>query len=224
MFLFSQVMGFFGFIIFIKSIQSKEKSKVLLMQIISFLFYTIQYLLINAFSGMLVYLINVIRCLVFYLLEKKKRNTNIFCIIFLILTFFSSLLMFKNSYDVLPLLASANSVVFMWQNDTRIIRRGQIISCFLWIVYNYCVLAYVGILTEFVIIISCIFAILKYDYDIDIQEKVFIRYLKIKYNEKNINLSQKLPSKNKKILKLRIINIKKSITNNLKKLIICCII
>lgn len=165
MLLFSQVIGFFGFIVFIKSIQYKEKSKVLFMQIISFSFYTIQYLLINAFSGMLVHLINVIRCLVFYLLEKKKRNTNVFCIIFLMLTFFSSMLMFKNSYDLLPLLASVNSVVFMWQNDTRIIRRGQIFSCLLWIVYNNYVLAYVGILTEFIIIISCIIAILKYDYN-----------------------------------------------------------
>lgn len=210
MLLFSQVIGFFGFIVFIKSIQYKEKSKVLFMQIISFSFYTIQYLLINAFSGMLVHLINVIRCLVFYLLEKKKRNTNVFCIIFLMLTFFSSMLMFKNSYDLLPLLASVNSVVFMWQNDTRIIRRGQIFSCLLWIVYNNYVLAYVGILTEFIIIISCIIAILKYDYNIDIQEKVFIKYLKIKYNEKNINLSKNLPSKNKKILTIWIINLKKA--------------
>lgn len=210
MLLFSPVIGFFGFIVFIKSIQYKEKSKVLFMQIISFSFYTIQYLLINAFSGMLVHLINVIRCLVFYLLEKKKRNTNVFCIIFLMLTFFSSMLMFKNSYDLLPLLASVNSVVFMWQNDTRIIRRGQIFSCLLWIVYNNYVLAYVGILTEFIIIISCIIAILKYDYNIDIQEKVFIKYLKIKYNEKNINLSKNLPSKNKKILTIWIINLKKA--------------
>ena len=67
MFIFAQLMGMIGFILFTKSVRKREKEKILLFQVISFSFYTIQYFLIGAFSGTIVYLINVIRCLTFYL-------------------------------------------------------------------------------------------------------------------------------------------------------------
>ena len=193
MFIFSQVIGSIAFCLFIYSIQRKEKSEVLFFQIFSFLLYTIQYISANAIVGAIIYFINAIRSLLFYILERKSKNTNLYFILFLFVVILYSFMTYDNIYDIFPLIATINSVFFMWQKKIKIIRIGQIVSCIMWIVYNLFNHVYVGVITEALVIISCIRALFKYNLQFKkITIKLYIN-LFIRCDKSAINFSPALP-------------------------------
>lgn len=204
--LISQFVGFLAFGIFVFSMQQKDKTRILFVQIISFFLYALQYLLIKAYPGMIVFIINMIRSIVFFCTMKKKQPNKIIFIIFILLSILCGKLVYKDIYDILPICASLLSVVFTWQPKTKILRYGQIGICILWIIYDAFVMAYIGIVTESIIIISTIVALLNNDYNINIAEFGFKCYLKVRYNanEGEINLSPSLPH-----IKLRLLRFKK---------------
>ena len=74
--LISQIIGFCAFLIFIISIQQVNKKKILFLQIFSFGMYALEYLVINAYSGMIIFIINIIRSIVFYKIADKNSNIN----------------------------------------------------------------------------------------------------------------------------------------------------
>lgn len=203
--LISQIVGFCAFIIFVISMQQKNKITILFLQIISFFLYTVQYLLISAYSGMIVYIINMTRNIVFYYTIKKGNIGIIKLIIFILIYLICGIVTYKNIYDVLPMIASVLSVIFTWQPSTKILRSGQISICTLWIIYDVFVMAYIGILTESLIIISTIVSLLKNDYNTNIAEIIYIEYIKVRFKAKDedINLSYKLPLVKRWILKSR---------------------
>ena len=63
-YIISQILCVFGLILFVISMQKYTKKAILTWQTYSFSLYAIQYFLLGAYSGMLIYLINMIRSLV----------------------------------------------------------------------------------------------------------------------------------------------------------------
>lgn len=196
---FSQIVGFVAFVIYVISIQQKNKPKILLWQIGSFFLYSLQYLLIKAYSGMMMFSINMIRCIVFYICEKnsntKEQKNKIAFIIFIFISLLCGAITYNNIYDILPILASLSGVIFTWQPSTKILRYGQIETCVCWIIYDAFVMAYIGIITESAIIISTIFALLQHDYNFNLQKRILKIYLKLKFkaSEEDLNFSPELP-------------------------------
>ena len=70
----SQIIGFFAVVFFVFSINNKDKSRVLNLQAVANLLYTISYFLIGVFSAGLMNLVSMIRCLVFSEFSKNKQN------------------------------------------------------------------------------------------------------------------------------------------------------
>lgn len=196
---FSQIVGFIAFVIYVISIQQKSKPKILCWQIGSFFLYSLQYLLIEAYSGMMMFSINMIRCIVFYICEKnidkKQQKNKIVFIIFILISLLCGGITYNSIYDILPILASLSGVIFTWQPSTKILRYGQIETCVCWIIYDAFVMAYIGILTESVIIISTIYALLQHDYNFNVHKRILKIYLKLKFkaSEEVLNFSPELP-------------------------------
>lgn len=192
---FSQFIGFLAFIIFVISVQQKSKSKILFLQIVSFLFYALQYLLIQAYPGMIVFIINMIRSIAFYQSTKKQKTNKYLFFVFIFLSLICGIVTYEELFDILPIIAAVLSIIFTWQPSTKILRFGQIIICISWIIYDVFVLAYIGILTETIIIISTIIALLNLDYNLDLSKIIFKNYIKIKYraNDEIINFYPNLP-------------------------------
>ena len=72
--IFSQFICICGLAIFVVSMQQKSKEKVLVQQIVSFMMYATQYLILGAYAGMTVYLLNVFRNVIIYIFEKKGKD------------------------------------------------------------------------------------------------------------------------------------------------------
>jgi len=64
----------------------------------------------------------------------------------------------------------------MWQKRTRVIRFGNVIANILWIIFNISILAYFGVVTNVVVLVSTAIAIVRYD--------VFPKHIKFR-NRKN---------------------------------------
>ena len=201
-FFITQIIGGIGFIFFVFSLQQKKKNRILFLQIISFLFYSIQYYLLSAYSGMIFYIINMIRCIVFYYIGEKYRKLSISFAMTLVLI--GAIFTYKGAIDIFSIIACALGAIFTWQPDMKILRMGQIIVCLSWISYDIFVSAYVSILSEITIIIASILAILKVDYNLELSRPIFKIYLKIIYgiDDETINFSYNLPKKLKS-LKIR---------------------
>lgn len=200
----SQVIGFLAFMIFVISIQQKRKKQIIFWQIISFFLYALQYFIIKAYTGMIVFIINMLRSIVFSRDINNKRTNKILLIIFIALSIICGTLTYEKIYDVFPIMASLLSVIFTWQSSTKRLRYGQILICALWIIYDIFVLAYIGILTESLIIIATIVSIINIEYNINLY-KYFLKYyikLRFKANDEIINFSNNLPKI--KFLKMKI--------------------
>lgn len=200
----SQVVGLLAFLVFVISIQQKSKKQIIFWQIISFFLYALQYLIIKAYPGMIVFTINMLRSIIFSRDFKRKRTNNFFLFFFIVLSILCGVLTYEKIYDILPIMASLLSVIFTWQPSTKILRIGQIFICLLWIIYDIFVLAYIGIFTESCIIASTIVAIINIDYEIDLFKYLFKYYIKIRFkaNDDEINFSNNIP-------KIKFIKIKK---------------
>ena len=201
--LISQFIGFFAFVLFVISMQQKNKINILFLQIISFSLYALQYLLTRAYPGMIVFIINMVRSIVFYISIKKGQSNKIIFIVFIIASLICGKMTYKNLYDILPILASLLSVIFTWQPNTKVLRFGQISICILWIIYDVFVMAYIGLLTESIIIISTIIALLNNDYEMNLEMIVFKKYIKLRFrvDDNIINFSSTLPKVKRKLLK-----------------------
>ena len=194
----SQIVGFCAFIIFVISLQQVSKKKILFLQIFSFGMYSLQYLIITAYSGMIIFVLNIIRSIIFYIIADKKSNSKFIFLFFIIVSVLCGKITYKYLYDVLPIIASVLTVIFTWQSSTKVLRFGQISVCICWIIYDIFVSAYIGIITESLIIFFTIFALLRLNYKVDFQKIIIKYYIKIvlKANEDDMNFSNDLPKIN----------------------------
>ena len=191
-FFITQIIGGIGFIFFVFSLQQKKKNRILFLQIISFLFYSIQYYLLSAYSGMIFYIINMIRCIVVYYIGEKYRKLSISFAMALVLI--GAIFTYKGAIDIFSIIACALGAIFTWQPDMKILRMGQIIVCLSWIIYDIFVSAYVSILSEITIIIASI-----------LKASLSLKYSIIIYgiDDETINFSYNLPKKINLIKKLK---------------------
>ena len=86
----SQIIGMFAVILWVLSIQNKEKKNILLFQIIANLLYSLQYFIIHAFSASLTDFFGIIKSLIFYNYTKNNKNIPIYmlfsiCLVYIIL-------------------------------------------------------------------------------------------------------------------------------------------
>ncbi len=208
--LISQIIGFCAFLIFIISLQQVSKKKILFLQIFSFGLYSLEYLVINAYSGMIIFIINIIRSIIFYKIADKNSNNKLILAIFVILSLLCGKMTYKYLFDILPIIASILTIIFTWQSSTKILRLGQISVCICWIIYDIFVSAYIGIFTEFMIIFFTIFALLRLNYNVDFEKIIIKYYIKIvlKANEEDINFLNNLP-------KIKFLTIYKLIKNKI---------
>lgn len=134
--LISQIVGFCAFVIFVISLQQVSKKKILFLQIFSFGMYALEYLIINAYSGMVIFIINIIRSIIFYKISDNGSNNKWIFAIFIIISLVCGKIVYKNIFDILLIIASILTVMFTWQSSTKVLRLGQIGICTCWIIYD----------------------------------------------------------------------------------------
>ncbi|MCI8965108.1 MAG: YgjV family protein [Clostridia bacterium] len=160
----AQIAGIFAMLVFAIVPQQKSKKRSLIMQIISDIFYGIQYLLLNAFSAVASNVIGAVNKYIFYVFAKKNKNVPIIILfIYIAITIVSGILTFTNILSVFPIFLSILYTYGAWQSNLKIYRIISVVGAALWIIYNFSVGAYIGAIGNVIQLISAIIAVIRLD-------------------------------------------------------------
>jgi len=155
----AQTLGFFYTLFLIISNFQKTAKKILIFQTLSFLFKSIHYLLLGGLSGFWSSNISMIRNIIFSKIKRNKKLTYFFIILYFIL----GIITYKDLGSILPMCASIYYTIIVNTNNPKYLRKGMIINCLIWLLYNIYIISYAGITTQIVMIISTIISIKKLD-------------------------------------------------------------
>src|SRR5574344_1473518 len=146
--LYIQLIGILGFIFLAISFTQKKKEGILANQVISYIFYSIHYLLLNAKSGYIISVTNLVKCLFLTIKDKHKFLQNNI-LLYILATYYT----YQDAYSLLPVVASIIYTSMLWQGTMKEIRVGAIINAFIWVIYDIHVLSYVCMVADSIILV-----------------------------------------------------------------------
>ncbi len=155
----AQTLGFIYALFLMFSNFGKTAKQILLLQTVSFFFKGIHYYLLGGISGFLTSIISMIRNIIFTKIKSNKIWTIIFILIYLAIGF----LTYTTFGTLLPIIATIFYTIIVNKNNPSYLRWGMFITSVIWFLYNIYIISYGGIITQVVILVSNIIAIIKLD-------------------------------------------------------------
>lgn len=159
-YIISQVFTVIMYILLGITFYVKERKVVLILNFIATVSIAIAYILLDAWTGLAMCIVVIIRNTIFLLDEKKngKRDTiNKTDIIILIVLYTISIVFSVFSYDeifsLLSVAATMLNTYSVWQKDIKIYKLLGIPTGILWILYNIYIMSIFGIILESVLLI-----------------------------------------------------------------------
>lgn len=169
----AQILGLFGIIINLSSLQFNKHYQILILRTIGTGFFVIQYLLLKAYVGMVMDLVGILRNVVFTILVAKKKNTKFAIYLFAVLVLVSGLITIVLSWgdttnqltkiwninfglatvftvllSVLSIIAKLISTISFGINNAHTIRVLNIPAASCWLLYNLINFSLTGTINE----------------------------------------------------------------------------
>ena len=144
----AQIFGFIALILISISLQFDKRKKVLKFQALSNIFYSLQYLMLNAYSALFICFIGLIRSTIFSKYEEKNKDVPIYVLLIIVgLIIYSGILSYTNLLSIIPIFIGIIYSTFIWQKNLSKFRIASMLCSIVWIFYNF----------RFCIILNCIF-------------------------------------------------------------------
>lgn len=160
----AQIIGGIGLTVITIGMQSKQKKNMLLAQAVTNTCFMIQYFILGALTGAIMYIVNTIRTMVFYIWDKKGNKPNILLLIlFVILAIGFGIYTYKDIFSLLPIIASIATTYGGWQKKSKVLRIGMLISSSILIIHDFYFGAYTGMLTYAMVLTSTLIGLIRYD-------------------------------------------------------------
>jgi uncharacterized membrane protein YoaK (UPF0700 family) len=163
-FIIAQIIGLVILLITVVGIQYKTKEKILLSQIIANTLVAIQYFLLDAITGGVIAIINILRTIAFYYYKRKNKKPSVVLLsIIIIIAITAGVLTWQNIYSTIPIIATIIFAFGLWQDNTKKLRICAVSANTIWTIYNISVMAYTGALYEFLQGVSGIISIARHE-------------------------------------------------------------
>lgn len=160
----AQIFGFIAMVIYCISIQYNKKSKIIKLQILYNIFYLMQYLMLNAYTGVYVSLISVVNSIILYKYHSYRKKPPIIILYMIIgLTIYCGVLGYSDLISLIPIITGVCFLIALWQKKLIIFRIMCIINALMWLIYNFCIGAYVGTIGSMIQLVFSIIAFIKID-------------------------------------------------------------
>ena len=161
-FVLIQIIGGIGYATLAASYYKKEKKRILYMQIIAYILFTIHYYLLDGLTGAVCNLIGLFALVSIYIFEKYEwRFKNIIAFIFIVVLTFINIITFQNIYSIFPMIASVLVIISFITNNENYIRGIGLISAICWLIYAIVYHSYIAIIFEVVTLIGVLIAFVK---------------------------------------------------------------
>jgi len=160
--LLGQIFGLIAVFLGFLSFQMKEQKKLLIVQTATSLAFVIHYMLIGAYSGMLVNVLGIFRNLAYYHKDKPLFSGRKCPIFFAVLIGLSGLLSWQGYYSLFVILGVGINTLCLAFTDTQKTRASILVSSPLVLIYDLFVGSIGGAVYESVVIVSSIIGIVRY--------------------------------------------------------------
>lgn len=142
---------------------AKDRRKVLIINFLSLIANGIAYIFLNAWTGLAMCIVALIRNIIFLIDEKKngKRDTInktdvIILVILYVISIISAIFTYDGFLSLLSVFATALYTFSVWQKKTSIYKLLGIPIGVLWVSYNIYIMSIFGIILETVLLICSI--------------------------------------------------------------------
>lgn len=163
-FIISQIFGALDGVAIILSSWQKKRSRMFFFLSFDNLFCFIQYMLLKAYTGAFTNVIGVLRLILFNQKGKNKFFKTKWPLIIIVLLYtLVTVLTYKDWTCLFPSLTSIYYAFVLWQDKEKSIRIGSSFMLLSWVIYDVIVGAYVGAISDFIMFISAILAIIRID-------------------------------------------------------------
>lgn len=150
-----QIIGALAVLLWVISVQQKKQYKILFLQALANLMYTIQYFLLGVFTAGSMNLVSCGRCFLFYKKRKEKKNIpKIYLIGFILSLVTLGIITYENKLSLIPIIITIFYTISSYMKNSNWLRIIFLVAAFIWVYYNYTVGAYVCIIGNILEIIS----------------------------------------------------------------------
>ena len=162
-FIISQIMGGIALILVFISYFLRNKVTFLAFQIVANFFYALSFVFTNALVAGINSLISIIRCIVFYLYNRKNQDIPWFyLILFSVLYVSTGVIFFKSYFDIIVILTPILFTFAMMMKNMEKVRYLMILPNILLTFYGILCEVYTTAALDFMEVITIIVAIIKF--------------------------------------------------------------
>lgn len=163
-FLIAQIISILTIVLTTIGLTKKEKYKTLIYFTLCNFTMMATYFFLNRYLSIILLGLATIRTIVYFILTIKNIKPNVFVFVFFEITIVIITIILLTDYiDLLMLINLCLVTYTTWQDDMKILRLGYIISAILLLSYDIIVGAYIGAISELVLLVSSITTFIHYN-------------------------------------------------------------
>ena len=143
-----------------KTYYLKDRKKILILNFLGIVVNTAAYILLNAWTGIAMNVVALIRNVIFVLDEKKngKRSTITRLDIIILVTLYAisivfAVITYQGFFSLFSVFATMSYTYSVWQKNTKTYKLLGIPTGILWITYNIYIMSIFGIILESILLI-----------------------------------------------------------------------
>ena len=160
---FVQLIGFIGLALGVLAFQFKEHRHIVLCKMSSEVVFSLQYLLLGAWTAALLDFTSATRNLLFCALVKKERSTAPLIYVFGAFVVIVGIVTFDGPISLMLIAAKLLTTISYGRKNERLLRYITLPSCILWSIYNLYIGSLGGAIGDCLNLISLVTAMCKFD-------------------------------------------------------------
>ena len=160
--MFVQLIGFLGLAAGALAFQFKKHNHIVLSKMTSELIFSVQYLLLGAWTAALLDFTSAVRNLLFCAMVKKGRSTKWLIYIFGAFVVVVGIVTFDGPISIMLIAAKLLTTISYGMKNERLLRFITLPSCIFWCVYNLYVGSLGGAIGDIITLASLLVAVCKF--------------------------------------------------------------
>ena len=158
----AQIFGVGAMVSLFLIYQQKSRKNLITCKLSADIFWSLHYLCLGAYGGIVPNAVGIFRELVFIQRDKRKWADKIYIpIFFILLNWCIGALTFKQPINIIPIVASTFVTVSLWLRKPKLTKMISIPVSLAFLVYDIFVGSYIGVVNESIAIVSIIINMIK---------------------------------------------------------------
>lgn len=158
----AQIFGLFAMLSLFIIYQQKSRKKIIIAKLSADICWVAHYLCLGGIAGIIPNMVGIFRELVFINRKDKAwANKLVWPIVFIAINFGLGMTTFHSFYNILPIAASAFVTVSLWIDNPKLTKIITIPVCIAFMIYDFYVKSYIGMINESISIVSIIMFFIK---------------------------------------------------------------